>query len=221
MQDLKKQEQFEMEVLDRLNSQKFLNKLVFAGGTMMRLCYGLDRYSADLDFWVVKDPDFVKLFQELKKYLAQHYILTDSANKKNTILLELKSASYPRSLKIEIRKEIKKIKTETNIAFSRNSNTQVMVKTVSLADMMKAKLDAFLDRMEIRDVFDIEFMFKRGVPLPSENDKLEKLLKGIMKLRKNDYNVKLGSILESGQRKYYRDKNFLILKMHLESILKF
>lgn len=50
MQDLIMQERFEMEVLDKLNSSKILPKLVFTGGTMLRLCHGLNRYSADLDF---------------------------------------------------------------------------------------------------------------------------------------------------------------------------
>ena len=53
MQDLIKQEQFELEVLDRLKSGRFLDRLAFGGGTMLRLCYGLDRYSIDLDFWLL------------------------------------------------------------------------------------------------------------------------------------------------------------------------
>ena len=53
MQDLIKQEQFELEVLDRLQSGRFLDRLVFGGGTMLRLCYGLGRYSVDLDFWLL------------------------------------------------------------------------------------------------------------------------------------------------------------------------
>jgi hypothetical protein len=40
MQDLIKQEQFEMEVLDRLKSGRFLDRMVFGGGTMLRLCFG-------------------------------------------------------------------------------------------------------------------------------------------------------------------------------------
>ncbi len=54
MQDLVKQEQFEIEVLDRLKSGKFLDVLIFTGGTMLRLCYGLNRYSLDLGFWLYK-----------------------------------------------------------------------------------------------------------------------------------------------------------------------
>lgn len=61
MQDLIKQEKFEIEILDRLKSGRFLDKLVFTGETMLRLCYGLNRFSVDLDFWFYKEID-VKIY---------------------------------------------------------------------------------------------------------------------------------------------------------------
>lgn len=61
MQDLIKQEHFEIEVLEHLNSKRLLTNLVFTGGTMLRLCWGLARYSVDLDFWVTKSLDFRKI----------------------------------------------------------------------------------------------------------------------------------------------------------------
>jgi predicted nucleotidyltransferase component of viral defense system len=54
MDILEKHEVFEIEVLDRLNSAKLLDPLVFGGGTMLRLCHELNRYSVDLDFWFVR-----------------------------------------------------------------------------------------------------------------------------------------------------------------------
>jgi hypothetical protein len=122
VQDLIKQEQFELEVLNRLNSKKLLNSLVLGGGTMLRLCFGLNRFSVDLDFWMVKPADKTKLFKELKKYLGQFYRIEDCANKFYTLLFEIRSKDYPRSLKIEIRKDLKKIKYEQVIAYSRFSN---------------------------------------------------------------------------------------------------
>jgi predicted nucleotidyltransferase component of viral defense system len=219
MQDLKKQEGFELEVLDKLNSKKLLNNLVFSGGTMLRLCYGLDRYSVDLDFWVIRDFDFRNLYEEIKKILSEFYNIIDSANKFYTLLFEIKSPDYPRSLKIEIRKEPKKIKVETNIAYSSHYNMQVMVKCVSLQDMMNAKILAFSNRKEIRDVYDIEFLYRKGITIKAEKAVLENLLKGIERLSKNDYSVKLGSLLEIEQRKYYKTKNFNLLKMHLKERL--
>jgi predicted nucleotidyltransferase component of viral defense system len=186
---------------------------------MLRLCYELDRHSVDLDFWVVRNLDFEKLYWDLKSYLEQYYKISDSVNKYYTILFEIRSPDYPRALKIEIRKEPKKIKVETCIAFSKNSNIQVLVKHVSLEDMMKSKIEAFLSRKEIRDIYDIEFLFRRGISLEADSETVNKLIKGINKLTKNDYSVKLGSLLEPAKRKYYRENNFKLLLMFLHEKL--
>ena len=37
-----------------MKSTKLLDPLVFGGGTMLRLCHDLNRYSVDLDFWFLK-----------------------------------------------------------------------------------------------------------------------------------------------------------------------
>lgn len=212
MQDLIKQEQFELEVLEKLNSRKFLNYLVFGGGSMLRLCFGLNRFSVDLDFWLIKDIDTDKLFNDLRDYLSGFYELTDSANKFYTLLFEIRAKDYPGRLKIEIRKETKKIKTEQVIAYSKYSNMQVFLKVVSLQEMMTAKIAAFLERKEIRDIFDIEFLLKKGISIDESSENLKKILKGIDSFNTSDYSVKLGSLLEKEQRNYYASENFKILK---------
>ena len=50
----RKHEIFEIEVLDRMKSARLLDPLVFGGGSMLRLCHELNRYSIDLDFWFTK-----------------------------------------------------------------------------------------------------------------------------------------------------------------------
>jgi predicted nucleotidyltransferase component of viral defense system len=215
VRDLIKHEQFELEVLEKLQSGRFLSNLIFGGGTMLRLCHGLARYSVDLDFWVTKDIDWKKFHGRMEKYLLQDYKLTDSANKRFTILLELKSPQYPRALKIEIRKESKKIKTESSIAFSPNSTAQVLMKTVALHEMMKSKIEAFLNRHEIRDAYDIEFLLKKGISLFGEKDVIRKLQAGLEKLSKKDFSVKLGALLDAPERKYYVENGFKILRARL------
>ncbi len=219
MQDLIKQEQFELEVLDRLNTGRLLNNLVFGGGTMLRLCFGLNRFSVDLDFWIIKDIDVDRLFKDLKERLSQLYTVKDAANKFYTLLLELKSKDYPRSLKIEIRKETKKIKTEQAIAYSRHANIQVFLRVVSLKEMMKAKMEAFLERKEIRDLFDMEFLLKKGIDIDASTKTLEGILNGIDSLTRKDYTVKLGSLLDEDERRYYINENFKILKSAIKEKL--
>ncbi|OIO75729.1 MAG: hypothetical protein AUJ85_02315 [Elusimicrobia bacterium CG1_02_37_114] len=216
MQDLIKQEQFEIEVLSKLSSKKLLSLIVFTGGTMLRLCHGLNRFSIDLDFWVVKELNFSEFYNKLKNYLTEEYNIKDAMNKFYTILFEIKSKNYPRSLKIEIRKAKKNYEVEKSIAYSKYSNMQVLLKTVELKDMMNAKFDAFLDRGEIRDCFDMEFLFKKGVLFNVPEDTLQKVIEKMSSLSKIDYTVKLGSLLENPEeRKYYVENGFKILKTGL------
>jgi hypothetical protein len=220
VRDLILHEQFELEVLSRLQSGRFLADLIFGGGSMLRLCHGLDRYSVDLDFWAIKKMEWTKFFRRMEKYLLQFYKLVDSADKHFTLLFELKSEQYPRSLKIEIRKEAKAVKTEISIAYSPHSTVQVLMKTVVLEDMMKAKIEAFLSRREIRDAYDIEFLLKRGTPIVAEKETVSQLLAGLGKLGKKDFSVKLGALLSPPERQYYREVGFRILKMHLRDKLQ-
>jgi len=216
MQDLIMQERFELEVLDRLNSGKFLSHIVFGGGTMLRLCHNLNRFSVDLDFWVVKKLK-PKFFDDMKAYLAKHYDIKDSAKKFHTLLFELRSHAYPGSLKLEIRRQTKNIHVEQLIAYSKYANTQVFLRAVSLSDMMASKIEAFQDRYEIRDVFDMEFLIKKGVPLEASNDTRKEVLRRINAFSRKDYTVRLGSLLEKEQRRYYFAENFKILKETLKS----
>jgi len=233
MQDLIKQEQFELEVLDRLQSGRFLDRLVFGGGTMLRLCYGLDRYSIDLDFWLLPaavgkkrgtdgefapsslGDDYAAWFADLRQFLARFYTVRDAADKFHTLGIELKSPDYPRSLKLEMRKGVKMTKTDRAIAYSRHSSVQVYLRTIPLPEMMKSKIDAFLQRKEIRDAYDLEFLVKKGVAADISPEKAEQILNTIAALTRQDYNVKLCSLLEADQRPYYRQNNFSILKSHL------
>lgn len=220
MQDLITQEQFEMEVLDRLNSMRFLEALTFGGGTMLRLCHGLDRYSVDLDFWLVDPLHAEDLFYGLKSNLARHYTLMDASYKHFSLLFELGAASYSRSLKIEIRKDPGQSDTEPAIAYSPHSNRQVLLRAMTLDQMMLLKTRALLDRGEIRDAYDMEFMVKRGVAPAAEAEVLEKLLQRINAFSKIDYSSRLGSLLEPEKRSYYREQNFRILKNAIQDRLE-
>ncbi len=215
MQALQDLEILEIEILELLNSIKVLDYLYFGGGTMLRLCHNLNRYSTDLDFWLDKKSDPKSIFTKCKNSLSSVYQLTDSANKKFTLLFELKAPNVNRSLKIEIRKEQTDFNWERKIAFSRFANKQVMVKALTLNQMMLNKFDALLSRKIIRDAFDIQFMLMRGVELPSDKNQLQKALQTINNFKEQDYKVTLGSILDASDRKYYLETRFNLLKEEL------
>ncbi len=216
MDTLKRHEVFEIEVLEKLKNRGFLRPLVFIGGTMLRLCYELNRYSTDLDFWFVKKTGPKVYFNKLKNYLGEFYEVTDAQLKFNTLLFEIRSKNYPKRLKIEIRKELKVCDTQEKIAFSKSSTSQVVLRAITLEEAMRNKVKAALDRKDIRDFFDIEFILRQGVALscsPEELSALKAILDGF---KENEYKVALGSLLDSDTRKYYVKNRFEYILNKLE-----
>jgi len=218
MDILRQHEIFEIEVLDKMNSAKALEPLVFGGGSMLRLCHELNRYSVDLDFWFIKTIPQKIYFKKIQQALEEDYEITDSQIKQNTLLFELRSATYPKRLKIEIRREIKPYDFQRKIAFTKFSNRQVVLNAHTLEQTMKNKIEAFLNRGEVRDVFDIEFLLRRGVKLPEGVAGQSKaFFRKLSQLKENDFKVKLGSILERDARDYYVQNRFSYLEEKLIS----
>jgi len=212
MDIFRQHEVFEIETLDALHRAGVLEPLVFGGGTMLRLCHELPRYSADLDFWFIKTVEEDVYFKRMQGLLGEKYEITDAWIKHHTLLLELRHSAHPRRLKIEIRRKMKPCDYQEKIAFSRFSARQVVLKAHTLEQAMKNKVAALLDRTEIRDAFDIEFLLRRGVPLPElDAAALRRLRAGLDLFKDRDFAVTLGSILENDMRDYYVSQKFAFL----------
>lgn len=220
MDIFRKHEEFEIEILDKMNSLKMFDPLVFGGGTMLRLCHESNRYSVDLDFWFVKKISQKEYFDTLLKSFENDYEITDAEIKFNTLLLELRSSEYPKRLKIEIRRESKECDYQKKIAFSRYSTKQVLLTAHTLEQTMENKIKALMDRGEIRDCYDIEFLTRRGVRIPvvsaGEAGAIKRKIAGF---KDNDFKVKLGSILERDYRNYYIENKFSFLEEKLAAII--
>jgi predicted nucleotidyltransferase component of viral defense system len=219
MDILGRHEVFEIEVLDQLSSAKLLGPLVFGGGTMLRLCHELNRYSVDLDFWFIRKIPQQAFFNRLLKTLDQNYEITDAQIKHFTLLVEVRTGRYPKRLKIEIRREEKECDFQAKIAFSRFSTTQVLLQAHTLEQTMKNKIEALLDRGEVRDCFDIEFMLRRGTALPELSiQRVNDLREKAAGFKEKDFKVKLGSIVDIHTRTYYTQNRFSYLMERLNSI---
>ena len=218
MNIFEKHEIFEIEVLEKLKNERLIDPLVFGGGSMLRLCHELKRYSVDLDFWRIKSVPADALFDKFEHVLKQKYDVTDAQIKHFTLLFEIRSAHFPKRLKIKIRKEIKDWDFQEKIAYSRFSTKQVVLKAHTLEQMMKNKIAALMERGEIRDGFDIEFLLRQGVALPelTENE-ISKLMNRMDGFKAKDFKVKLGSVLEGDIRKYYIENRFNFFRQKLRA----
>ncbi|MFC1876822.1 nucleotidyl transferase AbiEii/AbiGii toxin family protein [Thermodesulfobacteriota bacterium] len=220
MDIFRQHELFEIDVLDKMRSFKLLDPLVFGGGSMLRLCHQLNRYSADLDFWFAKQTDQDAYFDKFERLFKNAYEITDAQVKHFTLLFELRAGSYPKRLKIEIRREILSIDFQDKIAFSRFATKQIVLKALTLEQAMKNKVSAFMDRGEIRDGFDIEFLLRKGIDLPEMHPEFWRLFKQKINCLKDvDFKVKLGSILENDVREYYATRKFAYLEEKMNTVV--
>ena len=216
MERLANHETFEMEALQWLRSKGFLRSLVFGGGTMLRLCHEMPRYSLDMDFWFYKEVEYDVFYKQLENLIGQQYDVTDMQNKFYSILAEFRKGAGMQRLKIEIRKTLASGgSTEEKIAFSPHFPTQVLVRGFTLEQMFRNKVSALLDRGEIRDGFDLEFLARSGVTLNLSEEEKEGIIKRLRGFKKRDFSVKLGSLLLPELREYYNQKKFAYLEEKL------
>ena len=176
----------------------FFKEAVFYGGTSLRILYGLERFSEDLDFSLLqKNLEFVieKYFPYIEgefEALGIPVSLTkktkrgsgniDSAFLKNdtaiyTLGIEVKGIeSIHSGVKLKI-----KIEVDTNppLKFQSESKTLLLpitfnVRTMTLPNLYAGKMHALLfrtwkNRVKGRDWFDFEWYVKKGIRLNLEH----------------------------------------------------
>ena len=192
LDDLKKQinissdqilrEEAEMIFLDELAKNKLSAKLVFYGGTALRLVYNSPRFSEDIDLIHIKPIDFL----EFKKFVQEvinknpRWRLKDLKNKRNTmfalILIEDEKLKHNFSLKIEVHKPAKKVKLETELSLIKSllSIAEPLLLVPTLNELKKLKENALVSRKKARDIFDLWYIsqsLRENFILPSKMPK--------------------------------------------------
>lgn len=161
-------EEAEMIFLDALAKNKLSAKIVFYGGTALRLIYNSPRFSEDIDLLRVKPIDFVEFKKFIQKVITQnsHWQLKDLKNKKNTmfalILIRDKKLKHNFSLKIEIHKPTKKVNLETELLLIKSplSIAEPLLLVPTLNELKRLKENALMSRKKARDIFDLWYISK-------------------------------------------------------------
>jgi hypothetical protein len=216
MQRLIAHEAFQMAMLQWLGSKRFLGSLAFGGETMLRLCHEFPRYSLGLDFSFFKEEGYDGFYDRLYTALSQDHDITDAQNNDHSILVEIRKEKKLPKLKIEITKTMASPdSTEEKIAFSPHFPIQILVRGLTLQQMLRDTIFSLLAHGEIQDAFDLEFFLRKGVDLNLPEEQKKKVLKKLRGFKKRDFDVKLGSILQPELRDYYRRQGFVYLEEKL------
>lgn len=178
-------EELEMIFLYELSKSNLSSKLVFYGGTALRLVYNSPRFSEDIDLLMIKSIDFDDFSEFMNRVVKKNplWSLKDIKDKRNTIfgliLIKEPKLKYPLSLKIEIYKNPKLISLETELSIikSPTSILSPLLLVPKLEELKRLKEDALLDRKKARDVFDLWYIAKtlrQDFSIPNQVPKFSK-----------------------------------------------
>jgi predicted nucleotidyltransferase component of viral defense system len=178
-----------------LSRTDFFEKAAFYGGTALRISYGLDRYSEDLDFSLLKpDSDFsieryfkaildefrsLGLTVSIKEKKKTNQTAIDSAFlKAETIWQEIILEDIIKETGVRSNRTLK-IKIEVDRQPSLNFKTEeklllrpfsFYLKCFTKSSLFAGKMHALLfrkwkNRVKGRDWYDLEWYIKKGIPL--------------------------------------------------------
>ncbi|KKN82517.1 hypothetical protein LCGC14_0308130 [marine sediment metagenome] len=178
-----------------LSRTDFFEKAAFYGGTALRIFYGLDRYSEDLDFSLLKpdsdfsiEPYFKAILDEFKslgltvsikeKKKTKQTAIDSAFLKAETIWQEIVLEDIIKETGVRSNKTLK-IKIEVDRQPPLNFSTEeklllrpfsFYVKCFTRSSLFAGKMHAllfrkWLNRVKGRDWYDLEWYIKKGIPL--------------------------------------------------------
>jgi len=159
-------ENAEVIFLDKLGQSNFAGKLIFYGGTSLRLSFGSPRFSEDLDFLMTGIITENALKELLTDLSAENpgFSLKDIKQKRNTLFALVNVThsylKHPINIKIEISRKENGVKAEYVPLSSPCSNLAPIILTANIQSLEKLKTEAIRGRTDAKDWFDAWYIAK-------------------------------------------------------------
>jgi predicted nucleotidyltransferase component of viral defense system len=161
-------EYWEILVLKGLYDSPYGRKLIFKGGTALRLAYDSPRFSEDLDFSLTSDP-FKGGFSTLVKKIIVPFpelAISDLEEKYYTYLAEIKVTQnylpFPFRIKIEISKRrVKSYQWKLHLLTSPVTPVMALGLVATLEQLYEDKLSCLKDRAKPKDLFDLWYISQK------------------------------------------------------------
>ena len=89
-------EYIQLSILDYLSTTKYIRKLIFIGGTNLRLVKGIDRFSEDLDFDIkeIDKEEFLQMGEDVMQFLKRNGYKVESRDKNSPKLTAFRRNIY-------------------------------------------------------------------------------------------------------------------------------
>jgi len=147
-------------------------KAILHGGTAIWRCFGSSRFSEDLDFYLPSFPK-EKISQLLKNLEKIGFFNLKFRQTKNAIFSQFE---YLGTI-IRFEALVKKIQNYKTASFEMIDGSFIAVNILPLKDLLEEKINSYLARQKIRDLYDIFFLLK----FAKKDNQIKKLLKNFLK----------------------------------------
>ena len=173
-------EYIQLLILDYLSTTQYIKKIVFIGGTNLRLIKGIDRFSEDLDFDCKKlsDEGFIEMTDDIIQFLQRFGFRIKTPDQPNNKLKAFRRNIYFPELLFELglsgyREERFLIKIESQDQQIYYKHKLETIKGCGLyfkfpvpddEIMCAMKISALLSRQKGRDFYDVMFLMEQTKP---------------------------------------------------------
>lgn len=147
---------------------------VLHGGTAIWRCYNGNRFSEDINVYLKKDTEKINLFfQNLEK---KGFIIIKKRIKDNSLYSELQLN------RVSVRFEALFKKVECPLQeYETADGNLITLYSLTPEQLIDEKINAYLKRQKIRDIYDIFFLLRHVADKSRIKDKLKKLITQLKK----------------------------------------
>lgn len=150
------------------------NELIFKGGTALSKCYGLNRFSEDLDFTATTIKDYEKIItMGLKRFLIPFEYTKKETDESISITYKLQGPLYAGQKNTACRIQIEISKRESIIMNTEKITLGLHIREIpqfdciamSKEEILAEKTRALITRNKARDLYDIYYLLQIKTPL--------------------------------------------------------
>ncbi|MFA6388780.1 MAG: nucleotidyl transferase AbiEii/AbiGii toxin family protein [Patescibacteria group bacterium] len=197
--------------LSYLYQQVGSEKMLFKGGTALRIVFYSARYSEDLDFTGVniKAAEIEDIFTNTLVHLEQTGISVELEEGKPTsggylgiVIFQAYGKTIPVQIEVSLRKG-KKNKSERALIESDYIPAYTLVH-LAKTDIVEGKLQALINRHKPRDFYDYFFLLSGNYPLVKEKKNLSLVLK-LLEQTNINFRAELREFLPHSQAMHLRN----------------
>lgn len=179
-QKLMVKEYLQLMILDYLSTTKFIKKIVFIGGTNLRLLKGIDRFSEDLDFDYneLSENDFMEMTDGILKFISRFGLKVEIRDKESPKLNAFRRSFYFPELAfnlglseyknerflIKVESQDQKIEYPSVLPIIKGCGFMFKFPVPTDGILCAMKISALLSRQKGRDFYDAIFLLNQTQP---------------------------------------------------------